>query len=84
MQNGQCFLRPYKEAGLSRILAAFKLRTLISRVISGRVLPATVQERILVYGTASLIRTMHTVELRRIVSVACYLFQLPSTYLCCL
>jgi len=30
--------------------AAFKLRTIISRVIRGRVLPATVQEKILVYA----------------------------------
>jgi hypothetical protein len=40
VQNGQCFLRPCKEAGLYRILAAFKLRTIISRVIKGRALPA--------------------------------------------
>ena len=32
MQNGQCFLQPYKEAGLSRILAAFKLRTMTCRL----------------------------------------------------
>jgi hypothetical protein len=57
-KGGKCFLQPYKEAGLSRILAAFKLRTVISRVIRGKVLPATVQERMLVYGAALLIRTM--------------------------